>query len=119
METLLLSVVYSQGLSVWTDQWKDIISKKSVLAGVAPPARKEFIITWMGMGQFIERVAAAWKKQAFEELHAINLRMKNISMMTESAASLLQNKNELLKQDAQIKDEAYKQALVLRIIITM
>jgi hypothetical protein len=42
----------------------------------------------MGMGQFIERAAAAWKKQAFEELHAINLRMKNIYMMTESAGSI-------------------------------
>ena len=52
------------------------------------------------MGQFIEQAEAAWKKQSFEELHAINLRMKNISMMTESAASLLRNKNEVLKQDA-------------------
>ena len=40
METLLLSVVCSQGLPVWTDQWEHIISKKRVLAGAAPPARK-------------------------------------------------------------------------------
>lgn len=112
-ETLLLSVVCSQGLPIWSEKWEELVtnikhmhSNKEIMLEKG----KEFKITWTGMGQVIERAAMEWKRIAFEELSKLNEQCRSASNADDY--KLLYNKLLVLKQDVKTKDDAYKQALM-------
>ena len=80
LETLLLTVVCSQGLPVWTNDWVDLVLPSD---GVQPEIQGfgfQNAISWHGMGYVFESAASVWYEAAkakvdhyrlnFEEIYA-------------------------------------------------
>lgn len=110
-DTLLISVIISQGLPVWSENWKELIYTSGVphvQESNTIEKGKEFKITWIGMGQVIEKAAQEWKRIAFEELAKVGEKMK--SAPNSHLFKVYSDKHEVLKHDAKTKEEAYNQA---------
>lgn len=66
-ETLLLTVVCSQGLPIWTDNWHDLIDSTQLIPEKQGPGFQN-AISWWGMGQVFEAAANVWHHTAFNKL---------------------------------------------------
>ena len=58
-ETLLLTVMGSQGFPVWTTAWEDVVDGESVNPAHQGPGH-HCVISWDGMGQVFEAAAELW-----------------------------------------------------------
>jgi len=113
-ETLMLSVVCSQGLPVWSERWGEVIAGNMTHSnGVIkePQNGKEFRITWVGMGLVMERAANEWKRIANLELMKIRERLKQVK--SPDQLKTLNDKLDVLKHDSKTKEEAYCEALLM------
>lgn len=66
-ETLLLTVVCSQGLPIWTDNWFDLIDATDIVPEKQGPGFQN-AISWWGMGQVFEAAAKVWHHTAVRKL---------------------------------------------------
>ena len=66
-ETLLLTVMGSQGFPVWTSAWEDIVDGDSVNPARQGPGH-HCVISWDGMGQVFEAAAELWHTTAAAKL---------------------------------------------------
>jgi hypothetical protein len=69
IEVLLLTVVCSQGLPIWTDRWLDLIDPSDIQPESQGPGFMN-AISWWGMGQVLEAAAIAWHHTAVRKLEA-------------------------------------------------
>ena len=71
-ETLLLSVVCSQGLPVWTEDWRDLIDSSKLVPEKQGPGFQN-AISWWGMGQVFEAAAKVWHHTALKKLESLQV----------------------------------------------
>lgn len=107
-ETLLLTVMGSQGVPVWTSSWKDVVEGESInpeLQGVGHNS----LISWDGMGRVFEAAAELWHTTAAAKLQqkriAYNEKYRN-AVDDPAAESQALKKLEILEQDEVAKRRA-------------
>eukprot|EP00546_Thalassionema_frauenfeldii_P003334 CAMPEP_0178934636 /NCGR_PEP_ID=MMETSP0786-20121207/23988_1 /TAXON_ID=186022 /ORGANISM="Thalassionema frauenfeldii, Strain CCMP 1798" /LENGTH=2235 /DNA_ID=CAMNT_0020612471 /DNA_START=60 /DNA_END=6767 /DNA_ORIENTATION=- len=66
-EALLLTVICSQGLPTWTENWKGLIDSEDLMVEKQGPGFESAITFW-GMGEVYEAAAAVWHRTALEKL---------------------------------------------------
>eukprot|EP00593_Proboscia_inermis_P006794 CAMPEP_0171301468 /NCGR_PEP_ID=MMETSP0816-20121228/10696_1 /TAXON_ID=420281 /ORGANISM="Proboscia inermis, Strain CCAP1064/1" /LENGTH=518 /DNA_ID=CAMNT_0011779119 /DNA_START=299 /DNA_END=1855 /DNA_ORIENTATION=+ len=81
METLLLSVICSQGLPVWSEDWEVLLSNAPIKSNSrgAPTTEGDFRINWIAMGNVIEAAARAWYRTASQKLENSMTEMRRVS----------------------------------------
>ena len=111
-EILLMNVVCSQGLPVWSENWKILFSTlPSLITPSGFERGREFKLTWLGMGFVVEKAAKEWREAAFTELSRVKEKLKHATCSKSFKAC--SDKLEVMKHDAQTKDEAYKQSIIV------
>eukprot|EP00550_Attheya_septentrionalis_P007683 CAMPEP_0198281478 /NCGR_PEP_ID=MMETSP1449-20131203/1401_1 /TAXON_ID=420275 /ORGANISM="Attheya septentrionalis, Strain CCMP2084" /LENGTH=2448 /DNA_ID=CAMNT_0043977257 /DNA_START=144 /DNA_END=7490 /DNA_ORIENTATION=+ len=112
VETLLLSVICSQGLPVWIEDWKSLICESDARVQEGLPGH-EYTITWWGMGAVVETAAQVWYKIASNKLKAKrdSLQMKYIHLNL-SESDMLQKSESYrnLRRDVTMKKQATGEA---------
>lgn len=104
-ETLLLTVICSQGLPIWTENWYDMIDPANLVPENQGPGFQH-AISWWGMGGVFEAAANVWH-------HTAELKWQsNQATFTEQFSSIPDSdphKQEAAKKlDALFQDEARK-----------
>ena len=66
-ETLLLTVMGSQGLPVWTCAWNDVVEGENISPELQGPGC-DCVISWDGMGRVFEAAAELWHTTAEKKL---------------------------------------------------
>jgi hypothetical protein len=97
-ETLLLTVVCSQGLPIWTENWHDLIDSAQLIPEKQGPGFQN-AISWWGMGQVFEAAANVWHHTACHK-------------MENSRASFVEHYSNVPDNDA-VKQNARKKLEVL------
>jgi len=115
IETLLLSVVCSQGLPVWTANWHDIIRKRRNVIPEKQGPGCQYAITWFGMGIVVQSAAEVWYESAKAKLQERKELLKNklvISDGKETAEIVkIREKIAVCELDERIKRRAYAVAM--------
>ena len=104
-ETLLLTVVCSQGLPVWTEHWFDLVDSSNLVPEKQGPGFQN-AISWWGMGQVFEAAAKVWHHTALKKLETQQVSfVERYSSLPDSDTSKREAKKRL---DYLVHDEARK-----------
>jgi len=105
IETLLLSVICSQGLPVFNGNWECLIFEGQSNAISNFPG-EEFVINWYLMGDVIEAAAREWLNFSTKKLHQLSQASDD-----KGPSSSQRNRAE---EDVEIKKRTFKEAEILR-----
>ena len=104
-ETLLLTVVCSQGLPVWTENWFDLVDSSNLVPEKQGPGFQN-AISWWGMGQVFEAAANVWHHTSARKLESQQSSfLERYGTVPETDALKQEAKKKL---DVLVQDEARK-----------
>jgi hypothetical protein len=112
-ETLLLTVVCSQGLPIWTEHWRDLIDADGIVPEKQGPGFQNAISFW-GMGQVFEAAAHVWHQSAM-----LKLESKQTSFLQKYAgiADFDPEKQEARKKLALLEQDEQRKRILLATVI--
>lgn len=101
VETLLISVICSQGLPVWSENWMGLFAENHSDPELQGPGH-ENAITWYGVGLVTEKAAEVWHRTSLDRLQRARESMKTAS-----------SKDKLFEEIKQLEvDERFKRRAV-------
>jgi len=114
IETLILSVICSQGLPVWMEDWEALVDPQCY---VSSDSRKgeEFVINWYRMGGVVLNAATVWQDIASKNLRGKQRSLeRNSANLTEDQVQELKHECKQLREDLDRKLAAIADARQLR-----
>jgi len=114
IETLILSVICSQGLPIWTEEWESLVDPQCCVEGETSKG-EEFVINWYRMGGVVLNAATVWQNIASKSLQAKQRTLeRNRANFSEDALQELRHECKQLQEDLDRKAAAIADARQLR-----
>ena len=114
-QTLILSVICSQGLPAYTENWEALIDQNFNLLSQGLPGQ-EFVINWFRMGGVVLNAADVWATIAHRNYEAklLEIQANVANNASEADLSELQTQARQLEVDLKRKENAKVEATELR-----